>query len=58
MPATVVIIYPDALAYSSPVRMTDMSINARLKMEEKHDEISKGMRRMDAKYEELSCRAS
>jgi hypothetical protein len=58
MPATIHIVYYDALAYSSSVKMTDMLINARFKVEERHDKASKGMERMDAKYEELPCRAS
>jgi hypothetical protein len=31
--------------------MTDMLINARLKVEEKHESMTENMRRMDAKYE-------
>jgi hypothetical protein len=58
MPATMLIAYYDALAYFSLVMMTDMSIDTRFKLEEKHESMTEGMRRMDTKYEELSRRAS
>ena len=54
MSAIIFIAYYDALVYSSLAGMTDISIDVRFKLEEKHDKTIRGMIRMDAKYEELS----
>jgi hypothetical protein len=54
----ILIVYYDVLAYSSLVEVADMLIDARFKLEERHESMTEDMRRMDAKYEELPCRAS
>jgi hypothetical protein len=53
VPVAILIVYYDILAYSSLVVVTDMSIDTRFILEEKHENMTEGMRRMDAKYEEL-----
>jgi hypothetical protein len=58
MPVITIIIYFDVLVYFSPVKVTDMSINTRFKLEEKHENMTEDMKRMDTKYEELSRRVS
>jgi hypothetical protein len=38
--------------------MTDTLINGRFSLERKYDDMAENMRRTDAKYEEMPCRAA